>query len=61
MVCPSVRGENPRALASGLAPVQADQPWNNYVMPPFPECETFHAKNAISGNGDMIKNCTWLG
>ena len=25
-VCPSVRGDNPRALARGLSPVQADKP-----------------------------------
>ena len=25
MVCPSVRGDNPRALASGLSPVQTDK------------------------------------
>ena len=25
-VCPPVRGENPRALASGFSPVQADNP-----------------------------------
>ena len=24
MVCPSVRGDNPRALASGLYPIQVD-------------------------------------
>ena len=24
MVCPPVRGDNPRALASGLSPVQVD-------------------------------------
>ena len=27
MVCPPVRGNNPRALASGLSPVQADKLW----------------------------------
>ena len=26
MVCPPVRGDNPRALASGLSYVQADNP-----------------------------------
>ena len=30
MVCPPVRGNNPRALASGLSPVQADKPW--YIL-----------------------------
>ena len=27
--CPPVRGDNPRALASGLSPAQADKPWYN--------------------------------
>ena len=35
-VCPPVRGDNPRALASGLAPVQADKPFYNYFIPPSP-------------------------
>ena len=35
MVCPPVRGDNPRALASGLSPVQVDKPWYNYFIPPF--------------------------
>ena len=26
MVCPPVRGENPRVLASGLSPAQVDKP-----------------------------------
>ena len=30
MVCPPVRGDNPRALGGGLSPVQADKPWLNY-------------------------------
>ena len=33
-VCPPVRGDNPRALASGLSPVHADKPWYNYFIPP---------------------------
>ena len=32
MGCPPVRGDNPRALASGLSYVQADNPW--YFIPP---------------------------
>ena len=28
---PSVRGDNPRALASGLFPVQADEPWYTHT------------------------------
>ena len=35
MVCPPVREENPRALASGLSPVQADKPWYNYHTTPI--------------------------
>ena len=34
MGCPPVRGDNPRALASGLFYVQADNPWYNYFIPP---------------------------
>ena len=34
MGCPPVRGDNPRALASGLSYVQVDNPWYNYFMPP---------------------------
>ena len=33
MICPSVRGDNPRALASGLSPVQADKPCCSYFIP----------------------------
>ena len=29
-ICPPVLGDNPRALASGLSPVQVDKPWYNY-------------------------------
>ena len=34
MVGPPVRGDKPRALASGLSPVQGDNPWYNYYIPP---------------------------
>ena len=34
MGCPPVRRDNPRALASGLSYVQADNPWYNYFIPP---------------------------
>ena len=30
MVCPPVRGDYPRALASELSPVQTDKSWYNY-------------------------------
>ena len=32
MGCPPVRGDNPRALASGLSYVQVDNPWYNYYI-----------------------------
>ena len=36
MDCPPVRGDNPRALASGLSNVQADNPWYCYFfIPPY--------------------------
>ena len=34
MGCPPVRGDNPRALASGLSYVQADNPSYNFFIPP---------------------------
>ena len=43
IVCPFIRGDNPRAFASppvlgdnplaGFFPVQADKPWYNYFIP----------------------------
>ena len=48
MVCPSVRGDYPRALASGLSPVQAEKPWYNYFTTlnsvDLAQYEIFHAK-----------------
>ena len=35
IVCPPVRGDNPRALASGFSPVQADKLCYNYCIPPL--------------------------
>ena len=35
MGCPPVRGDNPRALASGLSFVQVDNPWFNYFILPI--------------------------
>ena len=34
MGCPPVRGNNPRALSSGLSYVHVDNPWYNYFIPP---------------------------
>ena len=36
MICPPVREDNQRALASGLSSVQVDRPWYNYFIPPTP-------------------------
>ena len=46
MVCPPVRGDNPRALAGGLSAVQADKPCNtcNYSLPDLAQYEIFRAK-----------------
>ena len=55
IVSPPVRGYNPRALASGLPPVQANKPWDNYHIyiytPPFAQNEIFRA---ISEKGGII-------
>ena len=34
MICPSVQGDNPQALASEISPIQVDKPWYNYFIPP---------------------------
>ena len=36
MGCPPVRGDNPRALASGLSYVQVEKTWHNYFITPTP-------------------------
>ena len=41
MVCLSVRGDDPRALASGFSPVQGDKAWYNYFLAHY---EIFRAK-----------------
>ena len=35
MHCPPVRGDNPRALANGLSPVQADKLYYNCFISPL--------------------------
>ena len=50
------------SLASGLSPVQADNPWSNYFIPPtlisedLPYLEIFHAvlKYAVSCKGGLL-------
>ena len=57
MVCPTVRGDNPRALASGSSPAQADKPWCNYLYRPqtLLSVEYIVLKFAISDKGGMKK------
>ena len=60
-VCPPVRGDNPRALASGLSPVPADKLWYRYFMSPSSvqtllSMKYFLLKFAISGKADIFKS-----
>ena len=60
MVCPPVRGYNPRAFASGLSPVQEDKPLYNYFIPPLSVqtlfgIKYFEIKFAISGKSGVRK------
>ena len=58
MVCPPVRGDNPRALASGLSYVQADKHgiainYTTYISVDFAHHEIIRAKVGKSGmNGN---------
>ena len=54
MGCPPVRGDNPRALASGLSYEQVDNPWYNYFYTTYISVELahqviFHAKVGKGG------------
>ena len=51
MVCPPVRGDNPRALASGLSPVQVDNISVDLVY-----YKIFRAKVGKSGIWYMVSN-----
>ena len=42
MGCPPVRGDNPRALASGLSYVQADNPWYNFFYTTYISVDLAH-------------------
>ena len=60
MFCPPVRGDNPRALASGLSPVQANKPWYYYLpfyitlaVKTLLSMKYFVLKFLISGTGDI--------
>ena len=68
MVCPPVRGDNPRALARGLSPVQADKPWYYYFYITLKSVDLgcmkyFMLKFAISGKSGIYKFqlCTGFG
>ena len=55
MVCASVREDNPRALASGLSPVQTHKRCNNVLIAPAcicTLCEIFDVK--------MCNRCVYL-
>ena len=65
MVCPPVRGDNSRALASGLSSAQADKPWYKYFIPPSTLQALLSVKYmvlqfAISGKSDIIIYLTVL-
>ena len=58
MVCPPVQGDNPRVLASGLFPVQADKQLYNYFLPPLPVLALLSMKyRKNSKNWDTSNNC----
>ena len=61
MVCPPVRGDNPRALASGIFPEQADKPLYNDFIPPSSVYPLLCVKYVIlmvapSGEGVIMYN-----
>ena len=53
MGCPPVRGDNPRALASGLSYVQVDKHgitiFSNHISVDLAHHEIFHAKGGKGG------------
>ena len=59
MVCSPVRGDNPRALASGLSRMQADKLWcNNNFIPPSSVSTllsmTYFTLMFLDGGGAMV-------
>ena len=55
MVCPPVRGDNPRALASGLSPVQMDELWyTTYISVDLVHYDIFDAKVGKGGKMYII-------
>ena len=65
-VCPPVRVDNPRALASGrLSPVQENKQWYNYFIPPTSvqalfSTKYFVLKFALSSKVGKITTVTCL-
>ena len=55
MVCASVREDNPRALASGLSPVQSQNHNNNLLIAPACICTMFIARYLTLNIGIAIK------
>ena len=58
MGCPPVRGDNPRALASGLSYVQVDKHgiiiYTTYINVDLANHEIFHAKVGKVGKGGIM-------
>ena len=59
MVCPPVQGDNPRALENGLSPIQADNLWYIYFIPPSSlrtllSMKYFLQKFAIADKGSTV-------
>ena len=52
--CPPVRGDNPRALASGSTHVQADEPWYKYLQQPSSVQRYFVLKFAILSKDGIV-------
>ena len=62
MGCPPVRGDNPRALASGLYYVQVDKHgitiYTTYISVDLAHQVIFHAKVGKSGVLEVVNNIT---
>ena len=56
-VCASVREDNPRALASGLSPIQTHKPYNTSMHLNFVHRETFDVNIGISMKGAIYRFC----
>ena len=58
MVCPPVRGDNPRALASGLSYIQVDKHgitiYTTYISVDLAHYEIFHAKFGKSSSASSF-------